>query len=156
MGDLIIAPMSDMYAKQILQWTYDKPYDFYNMPNTLNSYFELMNGTYYVVCCKPNDLIGFFCYGKSAQVPAEHHQGLYNYPCIDIGLGLHPQLTGKGMGYSFFNVVSQFIQTQQPNYRLRLTVASFNKRAIKLYQKFHFKEVASFQVGKIDFLIMIQ
>ena len=45
-------------------------------------------------------LVGFCCFGEDAQVPG----GDYSLPALDIGLGLHPDLTGRGLSHSFLAV----------------------------------------------------
>ena len=79
-------------------------------------------------------MLGYFCFGKSAQIPIDKSD-VYTEDALDIGLGMKPPLCGKGLGFSFLNAGIDFAQNKfQPN-KYRLTVASFNKRAIRLYEK---------------------
>ena len=64
---------------------------------------ELLDGTYFEVIDK--ELIGYFCYGKSAQVPPGNDLGAYDKYYLDIGLGLKPSLCGKKNGKKFMKVV---------------------------------------------------
>ena len=73
---------------------------------------------------------------------------------LDIGLGMRPDLTGKGAGQSF---VKKGIEFAMQNFRpetLRLSVATFNKRAISVYEKEGFIHEATFLNNGTEFLIM--
>ena len=67
---IYIELMKEEYARKILNWTYDKPYEIYNMDNDEENMEELLDGSYYAVVDKKENLIGYFCFGVSAQVPA--------------------------------------------------------------------------------------
>jgi ribosomal-protein-alanine N-acetyltransferase len=83
---------------------------------------------------------------------------IYNYSeeFIDIGLGMKPELTGKGYGSSFFSFVLYYITHSFEGISLRLTVASFNQRAIHLYSKFGFTKEFEFIKGTNSFTTMIK
>lgn len=130
---LRIQPMTEKHAEDICQWRYDGIYAVYNL--TEDSFHELLNGDYYS-CMKGHFLIGFFCFGRSAQIPTAE-KDVYKYPALDIGLGLRPELCGKGLGKEFLGAGIQFSRAQI----LRLSVASFNKRAVNLYRSLGFFKV---------------
>lgn len=131
-------------AKKIGKWKYDPPYSMYSMTDNLEGIQELTDGTYYSVYNNDN-LIGYFCYGKNAQVPGGIKEGLYkDENLLDIGLGLRPDLTGKGHGLCFFTTGLDFGKHKYGRNSFRLTVATFNQRAIKLYEKAGFQIVAQF------------
>lgn len=143
-------------AVTILNWVYDSPYDFYN--NTVNeeSIEELVNEGYRAVVDHAGSLIGFYCTGASAQVPAGREIGVYSETAIDIGIGLAPEITGKGNGFLYFSFVLKDLESSRQNQPLRLTVASFNIRAIKLYEKIGFRREAEFQTITNDFITMVK
>ena len=58
---------------------------------------------------------------------------------IDIGLGMKPDLTGKGMGRTFFQAGIAFAVEKFKPKTFRLSVATFNKRAITLYKNIGFQ-----------------
>ncbi len=60
---------------------------------------------------------------------------------FEIGLGMRPDLTGKGNGKEFLKATISFIKTEFKPEKITLSVATFNKRAIKLYRKVGFKNV---------------
>ncbi|QHJ69874.1 GNAT family N-acetyltransferase [Planococcus halotolerans] len=149
-------PMTEEVAKEILNWRYSYPYDFYN--NTVNdeSMSEILDGTYLAVRNEERELFGFYCTGNSAQVPAGRISGVYPAGYIDFGLGMKPAETGHGLGSDFFAYIKREILGQQPEKPLRLTVATFNKRAIRLYEKFGFKKEAEFKTDFATFLTMLE
>ncbi|MFC4024648.1 GNAT family N-acetyltransferase [Oceanobacillus longus] len=153
---LQIEKMNQHYAVDALCWKYTKPYDFYNNILTSNAILELLSNKYYVVLDGCDEFIGFFCTGRSAQVPAGDSFHVYNEDCVDIGLGMKPELTGKGKGYEFFSHILHFVEENHNGKDIRLTVATFNKRAIHLYEKVGFVKQMEFSSLEADFITMIK
>jgi [ribosomal protein S18]-alanine N-acetyltransferase len=155
--DFISKIMNESYAKEILLWKYDTPYDFYNNELNDEALAELLNGDYVAIVDETNQLFGFFCTGISSQVPAGIQHDAYSVEMIDIGLGMKPEFTGKGYGTEFFTFILQSIQDLHgKELPLRLTVATFNKRARNLYEKFGFVENVSFYLNDTEFTTMIR
>ncbi len=146
-------PMTLEHATAILKWTYPSPYDFYNTEVSDEAYAELLDGSYQAVIDQ-EQLVGFFCTGLSAQVPPGRPLGLYADDHLDIGLGRHPELTGQGTGFTFCSFVLDTAKSQT-SLPLRLTVASFNERAIHLYEQLGFRRQSIFSTDHATFLVMI-
>ena len=143
----VITKMALEHAKHVVTWQYESIYARYNMDNSPEDIAELMDGTYYAVCLQ-NELVGYFCFGANAQVKAGKELGLYDDKhAIDIGLGMRPDLTGKGLGYNFVRLGMAFAYENFGVQSLRLSVASFNQRAKRLYESVGFKEKQSFING---------
>lgn len=127
-----IQPMTAQDAQEILNWKYAPPYDFYNIVNTDEHPAEILNDTirtkhFYSVY--EDDLIGLI----------ELHSN--NNTCT-LGLGLKPEYTGQGYGEAFVKAAIQFIQTTYPETTtIELAVATFNERAIKVYERCGFTEL---------------
>lgn len=157
---MIVKDMELKDTREISAWTYEEPYSLYSMDDSQDTIEELMNGTYYTVF-NDNDIIGYFCFGESAQIPGGRTKGLYNVEnAMDIGLGLRPDLTGKGIGVEFVIKGIEFgINKYRPG-KVRLTVAAFNKRAIRVYEKAGFLIESSFinkrNEEEREFIIMIK
>lgn len=147
--------MDKSAALEILQWKYGEPYDFYNNEATEAALSELLDGSYEAVY-GAGVLAGFLCAGSAAQVPKGIAEGAYPEGFIDIGLGMHPELTGQGNGQRFFGYAASAVQSEHPGLRLRLTVAEFNARAIHLYKKFGFVETRRFSTDATSFIVMEQ
>lgn len=148
-------------AKQISEWIYEEPYSIYSMDESDECIDELLNGTYFLVVDKENNIIGYYCFGESAQVPAGNEFGVYNFKdIVDIGLGIKPNLCGQGLGLKFLCNGLNFAKNKLSAKKIRLTVATFNQRAIKTYKNAGFEKMYSFErvseIGKIEFWVMIK
>ncbi|MGG0655283.1 GNAT family N-acetyltransferase [Rummeliibacillus pycnus] len=150
-----IKEMNETLAKEILNWQYDPPYDFYNNDCTDENIIELLNDQFKAIVDEHNQIVGFFCVGESAKVPAGYKFGVYDADLIDIGLGMNPNLVGKGFGFEFCTSIIYFIKNQFGESPIRLTVATFNKRAIHLYEKLGFFYENRFNSGFTEFITMI-
>ena len=156
---LIIRQINHSEAKQIAKWTYEEPYSIYSMDDSEETIHELMDGSYFAAFDEADSLIGYYCFGKSAQVPAGSSFGVYDEKNnIDIGLGMRPDLCGQGQGSYFFSEGLEFARNTLSAKEFRLTVAAFNMRAIKTYQHIGFTKVRSFvrtsERSEIEFWIM--
>jgi ribosomal-protein-alanine N-acetyltransferase len=63
---------------------------------------------------------------------------------IDIGLGMRPDLTGRGLGLAFVDAGLAFARGQFASRRFRLFVLTFNERAIRVYERAGFTRVRQF------------
>jgi [ribosomal protein S18]-alanine N-acetyltransferase len=152
----VVKRMTEEYAKQILSWKYEAPYDFYNNEESSESLRELLENPYYALLNTDETLIGFFCIGISAQVPFGRTVGAYSEDINDIGIGMNPSLTGQGFGAEFFSFILSYILETYKVDSLRLTVAAFNQRAIHLYTKLGFVKKMEFSRGAIKFITMVK
>lgn len=149
--------MNGMDAAEILLWHYEEPYDFYNMDNSDETLSELLDGSYYVVYSGDDRLFGYYCKGNSAQVPAGNASGAYLDACLDIGLGMKPNMTGTGRGSSFFSfILDSLVKEKEGQASFRLTVATFNKRAMALYSKLGFERKITFEQNGVEFVTMVK
>lgn len=131
-------PMNREYAEEIAYgWKYDGQFSFYNMTEDEEDLQEFLNPEKWTNCIygvldEQKQLTGFF----------EYH--IHNSE-LEIGLGLKPQLTGMGIGEDFvLSGISFGISSFNHKIRsITLSVASFNKRAIKVYQRLGFEIVES-------------
>jgi [ribosomal protein S18]-alanine N-acetyltransferase len=154
--NLVSKKMNHHYAMEILKWNYEPPYDFYNNEVNDESLRELLEENYMAIINLKGSLTGFYCSGDSAQVPAGREAGAYNEAAVDIGIGMNPELTGKGQGKAFFSYILTDLQTALPHSITRLTVAAFNERAIKLYENMGFKKDKEFNSGVNRFITMVK
>ncbi|MDN4491972.1 GNAT family N-acetyltransferase [Ureibacillus aquaedulcis] len=153
---LKVFSMNEQYAIQILNWKYEPPYDFYNNECTKEALEELLDNTYYALVGTKNELFGFFCIGKSAQVAAGHAALAYEENFVDMGLGMNPLFVGEGRGAEFCSFIIKFIEEKHENTPIRLTVAEFNERAIRLYEKIGFKKENAFRTDRAKFMTMVR
>lgn len=149
--------MNGVDAAEILLWHYEEPYEFYNMDNSDETLSELLDGGYHSVYEEDGQLFGYYCTGISAQVPAGHVKGAYLDACLDVGLGMKPNLTGSGKGSSFFSfILDSLAEEKEREATFRLTVATFNKRAMALYSKLGFEKKITFEQNGVEFVTMIK
>ncbi|MFC4713628.1 GNAT family N-acetyltransferase [Planococcus dechangensis] len=145
--------MGEADARAIMHWRYPPPYDLYNGEDSDDSLKEMVDGSYHVVTLQ-GELFGFYCAGKSAQVPAGEKFGLYPAGPVDIGLGMKPDNTGTGRGAAFLSYILRDIACHHPGKPLRLTVATFNARAIALYTQAGFIANGEFATDSASFQVM--
>ena len=65
-------------------------------------------------------------------------------PALDVGLGMRPDLTGRGLGEEFVHAGLRFARETYSPPAFRLTVAAFNRRAIRVYERAGFETVETF------------
>ncbi|MDQ0430314.1 RimJ/RimL family protein N-acetyltransferase [Planomicrobium stackebrandtii] len=153
---LLKAEMNKETAQEILSWQYEPPYDFYNNESCDSELAELLNKAYFTVLNEKEETVGFFCTGESAQVPSGNRYEVYKEQCIDVGLGMNPALVGKGNGEEFGLFILHSIEETHHQLPVRLTVAAFNKRAIRLYEKLGFTLDKRFSNAAAEFITMVK
>ena len=121
-------------AEAIAAWRYPEPYTFYNWtedPGDLRELLDpLLRGeAYWAVADHAGELVGHFSFKPKDE------------GTVEIGLGLRPDLTGRGLGGSFLAAGLEFARTCFAPERFVLSVATFNKRAIKVYERAGFASV---------------
>ena len=150
-----IHKLTEEEANEINMWTYEEPYNLYSFSGEAEVIEELLDGTYYGCCDEKGEFIGYFCFGENAQVPGGRDANLYaGEDVVDIGLGMKPDLTGKGMGEIFFQAGIAFATEELNSKMFRLSVATFNERAIRLYKNIGFQVGPLFWSRGREFMLM--
>jgi [ribosomal protein S18]-alanine N-acetyltransferase len=152
----MIIPMTPAHAAAICGWVHKNEYAVYNFIPGEPAMRELMNTTYYACLGPDQNLTGYFCFGASAQIPAVEADA-YEPPIPDIGLGMKPFLCGQGNGAAFVQSGLAFAKARYHRRQTRLTVAAWNARAIRTYEKLGFQNKKSITHRKTQqkFYIMI-
>lgn len=136
-------PMDEPYARAILEWQYEAPYDVYNLDPgdeaAVQAFLDPEYG-YYAVVDERGDLVAFCCFGADAQVPG----GLYDAPALDVGLGVRPDLTGRGRGHAYVDAVLDFARRTYAPPAFRVTIAAFNQRALRVWEQAGFRPDQAF------------
>lgn len=137
--------MDESTAWQIVGWRYPFPYEIYNCdPNRMDEAvygFLLPHYCYFAIYDESDILVGFCCFGEDAQVPG----GEYGADALDVGAGLRPDLTGQGLGCIFLAAILAFARQRFAPERFRVTVADFNQRALRVWEKTGFEPVQHFE-----------
>lgn len=131
-------------AKKIVDWEYPPPYDIYNQEDKKEAVEVILSNDYYKYSYK-DILIGYFCFGNAAKIFNKYDNIYTDEDYLDIGIGLNPQFCNSGRGYNFFSKAMKVGRKLYEQEKFRLTVAQFNKRAIKVYKKYGFREKNSFE-----------
>ncbi len=127
---LHIVPMTAAYAEEMAFWKYEGEYSFYDR----NGETDYPEGEAFACLNEAGELIGHFSFGEDARIPTVE-SNVYEKGYLDLGLGLRPDLCGKGLGEKFVRRGMEFGGQMFSARRFRLSVACFNKRAIKVYER---------------------
>ena len=129
--------MSQADAEAIARWHYPPPFSFYDWTSDPDDLAELLDPTargddYVAVEDEDDTLIGFVHYKRP------------HGATLEIGLGLHPDWTGHGLGKSFVEAGLAYGRRRFAPEQFTLSVASFNRRAITVYERAGFARVCVF------------
>jgi [ribosomal protein S18]-alanine N-acetyltransferase len=140
-----LKPITPRDARAISRWRYEGPYSVYDGdPTSVDSLLQ-PRLRYHSVFDESGDVVGYFCFGEDAQVAAGRQLGVYERePALDVGLGMRPDLTGRGLGVEFVHAGLKFAREAYSPPAFRLTVATFNRRAIRVYEKAGFRLIKTF------------
>lgn len=128
-----IVPMILEHVKEIAKWQYDGSYAVYNAPQREAP----LDGMAFVWLDSDGRIAGHFSLGQDGRIPtAENFE--YTSDHLDIGLGLRPDLCGKGLGSSFVSMCMEYGRRAYGQNKFRLSVAAFNQRAVKVYKEVGF------------------
>jgi ribosomal-protein-alanine N-acetyltransferase len=122
--------MTNQEAQEIAGWRYAPPYDFYDWVSDLDDLAELLDA------CRRGD--DYFSASDEQGALAGSFQFRRNGIVVEVGLGLRPDLTGKGLGRGFLVAGLDFARWSFSPDIFRLSVATFNERAIKVYESVGF------------------
>ena len=146
--------LSEADARSILEWRYNPPYDWYNPPPLSDEAIaNLIDPQWQFHSIKAGDAsVAYASFGNDGRVIG----GDYSDPAIDIGLGLAPALTGRGLGAIVLQAILDFAQTTFQSPAARLTVARFNQRAIRLYDRVGFELTQEFTHERVAYWVMVK
>ena len=139
-----VEPADDEALGEMNRWRYEPPYDFYDGDEE-----PVQNPERFFFARDDEDdesIVGFFYFEPKGDV-------------LEYGLGLRPDLTGRGLGFRFFGMGLEFGRERYAPRLIRLYVAAFNERAVKVYERAGFREtgrhVRTFaRWGKVEFIEM--
>jgi ribosomal-protein-alanine N-acetyltransferase len=142
--------MDDADAREISGWRYAPPYGFYDATADPADLAELLDpqsrrGVYFSALDGESRLVGFFQFEKTGEA-------------VDVGLGLRPNLTGRGLGAEFVLAGLAYARERLSPRRFTLSVATFNGRAIGVYERAGFRRGRTYthetNGGEHEFLSM--
>jgi ribosomal-protein-alanine N-acetyltransferase len=135
-GTLTIAALTQPEAEAISDWHYDPPYDFYDLHADHRDLAELLDperrgDRYFAAHDGAGELVAYF--------GLHHDAGV-----VGVGIGLRPELTGRGLGLSVLEQGLAFARERFAPRLFRLSVAEFNARAIAVYERAGFVRTRSY------------
>jgi [ribosomal protein S18]-alanine N-acetyltransferase len=125
-----IRPLDDDDVETILTWRYDAPYDVYDPGAEADDVSEMRAATggrapWFAVEDESGEVVGFFEFTPVGS-PVEE---------VEIGLGLRPDRTGRGLGPGFVEAAVAFARDTWGPSRVVLDVFPWNERAIRAYEQ---------------------
>lgn len=137
-----IAALTREHALDVCTWAYPAPYDCYDMtgadPDSL-----LAPETGMHALLEGDRLVGFRSYGPDGRVPGWE----YDDSALDTGGGLRPELTGHGLGRRAIETGLAFGRERFAPRAFRMTVATFNARALRVVESLGFEQVGRFDAA---------
>lgn len=140
----------------LLSWRYPPPYDRYNL-GTGNPQEDLpclldTQNAFHAILNNRGEMEGFCSFGLDGQVPG----GCYRDDALDIGLGIRPDLVGQGCGKQYAEAVARYGAIQYSAPCLRVTIATFNQRAQRVWLGLGFQPVERFvKVNSADTFVVM-
>src|SRR5919206_2327934 len=117
-------PIARVDATAIARWRYPDPYSMYDLSDDDADALLAPENGYHAVTDAAGDLVGFCSFGADARVPGF----AYDDDALDIGLGMRPDLTGRGLGLACTRAVLEYGRRAFGPDAYRVTVAAFNRR----------------------------
>jgi RimJ/RimL family protein N-acetyltransferase len=142
--EISIHPMSQQDADDIASWRYEHPYQIYNLSRKDIPVLLDPENRYFAVKDEPSRRIGYCCFGGEARVPGGDYRDTEPL-VIDVGVGMHPGMVGKGLGAAFVDAILHYAAGEFSPERFRVSVAAFNQRSQRTFLKLGFVETASFK-----------
>lgn len=122
---LTIEQASGESLDEVATWVYGPPYEFYDPEtdrpvNNPERFYEARG--------EGGELVGFYYFEDQGDA-------------LEYGLGLRPDLTGRGLGQEFVEAGLAFARTRFQPAKIKLNVAAFNDRARIVYERAGFHVV---------------
>lgn len=148
-----IAPLTREHAEDICTWRYAAPYDFYDMTGAAPDELLHPDAGFHAVMSSDR-LIGFRSFGRDGRVPGWE----YDDSALDTGGGLRPELTGRGLGRAAISAGLAFGRVHHSPAAFRVSVASFNSRALHVVKSLGFVRTGTFQASRDaqDFDVLVR
>lgn len=151
--NILVSDINETAVLEFMKWRYEPPYERYNMSRDGQRdfqeavrYFTNPRYEFHLMHTEVGELVGFFSFGTDAQVPGWH----YPDDALDIGMAVKPAYTGKGLGVHFANTAVAYAITHHNYPTLRVTIAEFNQRAQKVWQRLGFQQIDRFLELRFD------
>ena len=151
--DLRLEILIEDRARQICSWKYEGIYSIYNFPDwdtLIKQKWEITQeekrrNEFTAVIDESNNLCGYIKFVENKEF-------------VLVGLGLKPSSCGQGLGNVLMEVLKSECKKRCGSKKIALEVRSFNKRAIKCYERAGFEITDVYQkdtlIGSDEFIKM--
>lgn len=144
MSSIHLRPAAETDIREFRAWHYPSPYNVYDLSEGRLrdgiAYFLRTEVACHVLVDDSGAVVGYCTFGPDGRVPG----GDYAQAALDIGLGVRPDLIGRGRGSSWVDAVCRFAAAQFEPDRLRVTIAAWNGRALTVWEAAGFRSVQRF------------
>jgi len=135
--DFFFRAMIQPEAEEIANnWKYDDVYSFYDISADAEDYADFID--------EEKRGNNYFSYYLKDELIAWYSLDVLENGNLELGLGIKPSHTGKGFGFHFVNAVMVHAASIHCVHGFELSVASFNHRAIRVYEKVGFRIIETF------------
>ena len=118
---------------ELMTWHYQPPYDFYDLAAD-----PLDEATTHLVLGDDGRVEAFWSFEQP-------EDGV-----VEIGIGLRPDLVGRGLGERFLRDELDYARERFAPHTFRLYVTEWNARAIALYERLGFREAGARHVRSFE------
>lgn len=147
-GPMEVAPLTREHAVDICTWRYPAPYDCYDMTDADPDWLLDPESGFHALLVDDGSggdrLIGFRSFGADGRVPGWE----YDETALDTGGGLRPDLVGQGLGRRAIATGLAYGRARFAPAAFRVTVASFNTRALRTVESLGFERVGRFDAAR--------
>ena len=138
-GSYRVRDLTDDDLAAIEGWRYEGPWAVYDSDGRLDPHLG-----YWAVEGADGRLAGFGCLGADARVP-----GLADADgVVDVGVGMRPDLVGRGTGSRFASAFLDFAAGRVAAERFRVVVKDWNGRSLRLVERLGFVRTGTHRVER--------
>ncbi|MEO3946061.1 GNAT family N-acetyltransferase [Gorillibacterium sp. CAU 1737] len=154
LSGLHLVPLGEDHAQKLCEWKYEPPYDRYNWPSWEDMQEKqeefadpaIRAAQYRAVLDGSARLVGFVQFFPIAGVTR-------------LGLGLRPDLCGRGLGQGLARLAAEEALRLNPDHEIDLEVRLDNERALRTYRKAGFRITDEYErptpTGPASFYCMV-
>jgi ribosomal-protein-alanine N-acetyltransferase len=138
---LLRRPLTEAEARELASWAYPPPFDVYDSGDPELFLRRTPDGEgYYPALDDAGRLVAFAVLGVEARVAGQQPaEGV-----VDVGMGVRPDATSRGMGTTLVEQVLALAREQAGATAARAAVAASNARSLALCRSAGFRDVREF------------
>jgi [ribosomal protein S18]-alanine N-acetyltransferase len=133
-GPVHVRALEPSDAAVIATWHYDGPWSLYDVTDVRDISHDK---GYRAIAGDDGRLLGFVCIGAEARVAAVGAA----VGVVDVGVGLAPELVGRGYGRTILQPVLAQVLEDAAGAPLRALIQSWNERSLRLCRSLGFEPV---------------